>query len=216
MGFPTTRWSLIVASGDRDVARMAWNELAGRYRAPIRAWFACRYGTDRADDLTHAFFVQSIDNNWWARADIERGSFRTYLRMMLHRFGARHGEHSAPLDGSDAAVENVRDGDDPEQAYERAFAQTLVRHAMDRLREQSRGDRLALALLDHVLERGEQGDLKQVANALGLMQNTVSQRLRRMRLQLRESLREEIALLVVDPDRVDDELQGMRETLAGG
>jgi len=214
MGFPTTRWSLLVASGDQAAARQAWDELARRYRAPIHAWFRSRYGADRADDLTHAFFAESIAGDWWARADIDRGSFRTYLRMLLQRFGTRHGERYAIAGGDDQAIAAAAGGETPEHAYERAFAQTLVAHAMDRLRDQSRDDPITMALLLHVVERGEQGDLKQLASALGVLQNTLSQRLRRLKLRLRELLREEFSLLVVDPAQVDVELRLLRDALS--
>jgi len=118
MTFPTTRWSLIVASGDSEDARTAWAELAANYRSAIHVYFRCRFGTDAADDLTSAFFADSIAGGWWARADLDRGSFRTYLRMLLRRFGARHVERVALLQDADRDIERMADAAaDPEAAY---------------------------------------------------------------------------------------------------
>jgi len=182
MSFPTTRWSLIVASGDAVAARTAWSELAERYRAPIHAWFRSRYSAERADDLTSAFFVESIAGEWWARADIERGGFRTYLRTLLRRFGARHGESFAMQDGSSEAIDQLADASgSPEDAYDREFAHVLVGHAMVRLRSESTNDQ-DRDLLPYLLDRGDAGDLKRLASSLGLLHNTLLQRLRRMRL----------------------------------
>lgn len=88
--FPTTRWSLIAGSGDAPDARAAWSELAQAYRPPILAYFRARFGAPAAEDLTQAFFAASIAGAWWSRADSTRGGFRTYLRLLLQRFGARH------------------------------------------------------------------------------------------------------------------------------
>ena len=214
MTFPTTRWSLIVASGDSDDARMAWAELAANYRSAIHVYFRCRFGADAAEDLTSAFFTESIAGGWWARADLDRGSFRTYLRMLLRRFGARHAERVTPMQTADRDVERVADDDaDPEAAYERDFAHTLVERALARLRTEHASEPDAQALMPYLLDRGNQGDLKRLAIELGLAQNTLLQRLRRMRLRLRELLRDEFAQLVADPSSIDAELSIVQQVL---
>ncbi|MBS0456631.1 MAG: hypothetical protein JSS44_04790 [Proteobacteria bacterium] len=213
MGFPETQWSLILASGDAAVARAAWGELATRYRAPIHAWFRCRFGADRADDLTAAFLTASIADGWWARADADRGSFRTYLRVLLTRFGARHAQDLCSQGDADA-LEAIGDPDGgPEAAYERAFAQAVVGRALAALRvEAGDGDDGLWFLL---LERGDPGAVGQLASRLGVSPNVVSQRLRRMKLRLRELLRAEFAALVAAPTAIDAELRCLRGVLEG-
>lgn len=212
MGFPATQWSLVLASGDDAASRAAWNELAERYRGPIHAWFRCRFGADRADDLTGAFFADSIAGGWWARADAERGSFRTYLRMMLTRFGSRHAA-SATFHGDSDALEAIADPDGgPEAAYDRTFAQTVVVRAMAQLRADAGADDDGLWPL--LLEPGDPGAIGQLAARLGVRPNVVSQRLHRLKLRLRALLREEVATLVAEPSAVDGELRCLRAVLA--
>ncbi len=214
MNFPTTRWSLIVASGDSDDARRAWAELAANYRSAIHTYFRCRFGADAAEDLTSSFFTESIAGGWWARADLDRGSFRNYLRMLLRRFGARHVEATASMHASDHDVDRlVDDQASPEAAYDRDFAHALVERALARLRIEHINSPDGEALLPFLLDRGDQGDLKQLAVELGLAQNTLLQRLRRMRLRLRELLRDEFAQLVVDPALIDVELLLIQQAL---
>lgn len=210
MTFPTTRWSLVLASGDHAAARAAWSTLAQRYRAPIHAYFRARHGADQADDLTSAFFAESISGDWWARADIERGSFRTYLRVLLQRFGTQHAQ--SPLPGeSSAGLDDLPDtAADPETCYEREFAHALVERALVRLRSEHGDDE---ALLEFVLERGDQGEIKQLAAQRNVAHNTMIQRLRRLRLRLRELLRDEFAELVADPALVESELAAMQQAL---
>src|SRR5262249_11996408 len=99
---------------------------------------------------------------------------------------------------------------DPETAYDRAFAHAVVERALACLRIDHEHDAV---LLPYVLERGDKGDLKGLAAKLGITQNSLSQRLRRLRLRLRELLREEFANLVADPAQIDDELMVMRRAL---
>jgi hypothetical protein len=214
MNFPTTRWSLIVASGDSEAARTAWAELAANYRSAIHVYFRCRFGADLAEDLTNSFFAESIAGGWWARADLDRGSFRTYLRMLLRRFGTRHVDASACKPASDRDIDRVVDDDGgPEAAYDRDFAHTLVERALVRLRIEGANTPDCEALLPFLLDRGDQGDLKRLAVDLGLAQNTLLQRLRRMRLRLRELLRDEFVQLVVDPALIDTELLMIQKAL---
>jgi len=209
--FPTTRWNLVLASGDPAASRAAWNTLAQRYRAPIHAYFRARYGADQADDLTSAFFAESISGDWWARADVERGSFHTYLRVLLQRFGARHAKTHVPSK-SDSGLDDLPDATaNPESCYDREFAHSLVERALVRLRSEHGDDE---ALLELVLERGDQGRIKQLAAQRSVAHNTLIQRLRRMRMRLRELLREEFADLVTDPSLIDSELATMQQTLS--
>jgi DNA-directed RNA polymerase specialized sigma24 family protein len=208
--FPTTRWSLIAGSAGDD-ARTAWSELARAYRGPIEAYFRARFGANRAEDLTQAFFAASIDGAWWARADAGQGGFRTYLRMLLGRFGARH---AAMLDSSKAAVEpDTLAGDEgPDAAYERQFAHVLVARALARLdADLDAADR---ALLPFLLERGDPGDLKQLAATTGMSADALRQRLHRLRARLRAALHAEVADLAAGATDVDAELRQIHAAIA--
>ena len=213
MGFPTTRWSLIVASGAGADARAAWDELAARYRAPVHAYFRARHGAAQAEDLTQRFFADSIAGGWGARADAARGGFRTFLRVLLQRFGERHVERAAVL--TDEA--DLRRGDDrgPDDAYDRAFARALVARAFARLEAENAGTAHS-ALLPLVLEGGDDGELKRIATATGVAHNTMIQRLRRLRLRFRALMREELAELVDEGGDVDAELRELQRAIAAG
>jgi hypothetical protein len=88
---PTTRWSLIRASGsDHTQAVVVWEELVVAYRPAILTYFKRALPAADAEDLCQSFIADSIDKSWWARADAERGSFRSFLFMMLRRFQGKH------------------------------------------------------------------------------------------------------------------------------
>lgn len=219
MAFPTTRWSLLRAVDDPAQARAAWSELATIYRPAIVAFCAGRFGREQAEDLTQQFFAESIAASWWSRADAELGSFRTYLRVLLVRFGERHGPRFAVSAAGDDAFEpaipdSERDPRNlPEHAYEAAFAAVVIARARAALDDRGGDDPVQRALLSQLLDGSDHGDLKRLAERLGMAENTLAQRLRRLRQAFRDRIRQELADLVADPDRVDDELAALAGVL---
>lgn len=211
--FPTTRWSLIAGSGHAPAARAAWSELAQAYRPPVLAYFRARFGQSAAEDLTQAFFAASIAGAWWSRADPARGSFRTYLRSLLQRFGARHVAESVPAAAGEE-IELVDAGPGPGAAYDRDFARTLVARAMAGVK--SGLDETDCALWPFVLERGEHGELQSLSQMLTVTPESLRQRLHRLRRRLAASMREEVAALTADSECVEEELRAIRDALRGG
>ncbi len=89
--FHTTRWSLILSSlhgstGKAD-ARDSLSQLCRIYWRPIFA-FVCRkgYSVPDAQDLTQDFFVVLFKGDLLARADRDRGRFRSLLLASLQNF----------------------------------------------------------------------------------------------------------------------------------
>ena len=90
-GFPTTRWTLVVAAGgpDRADARSALVSLCENYWYPLYAWLRRRgYPADQAQDLTQEFFIRVLEGRYVDRADPERGRFRSFLLTSLKFFVA--------------------------------------------------------------------------------------------------------------------------------
>jgi len=89
--FVTTRWSVVLAAGQADtaLAREALARLCQTYWYPLYA-YARRRGQSRHDaqDLTQEFFARLLEDNWLARADRERGRFRTFLLTAMKHFMA--------------------------------------------------------------------------------------------------------------------------------
>jgi hypothetical protein len=80
--FPTTRWSQVVAAGDRagPAARDALAELCSAYWYPLYA-FVRRKGhpPDEAADLVQGTFLTLLDRDGLAAVAPERGRFRSFL-----------------------------------------------------------------------------------------------------------------------------------------
>ena len=100
-----------------------------------------------AEDLTQDFFVRFLEGHLDAAADPARGHFRGLLLTALKRFlisseiashakkrggGLQRAEHDDELDRLPA-----RESESPEQAFERAWALTVLEHAFTRLRAEA-------------------------------------------------------------------------------
>src|SRR5262245_56592863 len=114
--FPTTRWSRVVAAGDRDAAGAgeALAELCAAYWFPVYA-FVRRKGHDpeRALDLTQDYFARLLEKGTVAAADPVKGRFRSFLLADCVFFLADRRDHdrarkrgggraALPIDARDA------------------------------------------------------------------------------------------------------------------
>ncbi len=140
--FRTTRWSLVLeARREDDEGARALAELCELYWPPVYAYVRRRgYPAEEAKDRTQSFFCHLLARGDLARAEQERGRFRTYVLTCAQHFLAnareydqaqKRGGGNTPisLDGSDpeSCIDPVdADGLSPEAAYERAWAKALI------------------------------------------------------------------------------------------
>src|SRR5688572_8448641 len=87
--FSTTHWSLVRLAGEADSPRAseALEKLCRAYRLPLYSYIRrLGHGPEDAEDLTQAFFAKLLQRNFWARADREKGRFRSFLLTALRHF----------------------------------------------------------------------------------------------------------------------------------
>lgn len=209
--FPTTRWTLIAHStgdGSSD-AREAFGELCGAYWYPLFAYLR-RKGepADRAADLVQGLFVSLLQRESLDTVDRERGKFRTWLITALqnhasdvrdHERALKRGGGAAhfPLDVEDAEGRYLRepaDVTDPQALFDRAWAEEVLRQALDRVRDEyrDRGRASTFELLSPTLE-GEELDREGVCHALRLSPVALRVAIHRLRGRYREQVLAEVA-----------------------
>lgn len=223
--FHTTRWSVVVnAGGEGANARDALADLCRLYRPPVLAYVRARFREPDAEDITQAFFAHILERRLPARADRERGRFRSYLLTSLKHFVAGERERAAALRRGgglkavpDSALELIADTDPgPEQAFEREWAHTVLRDAMQQLEAETkragRGE-LFTRLRPFLVEDPEEGDYDEIARAMGVRRNTLAVAVHRLRARLQEIVREIVADTADDPAEIDEELRSMRRML---
>src|SRR6185503_10297876 len=79
--FRTTRWTLVSrAKLNSPEGRTALSELCRAYYEPVVTFLRCELrDAEAARDLAHEFFAEVLSGGAIARADKERGRFRSYL-----------------------------------------------------------------------------------------------------------------------------------------
>ena len=232
--FATTRWSVVAAAGpesDERTRRAALSALCETYWYPVYA-FARRKGNavEDARDLVQAFFTKLLERSDLSRADAARGRFRSYLLGCFSHFAANEWDHARTQKRGagqvgfslDEEIAEGRydaepvDGDDPERAFARTWARTLLEEVVVRLRnEYEEGGKAEM--FDH-LKPALSGDddaqsYREIADALGTTEGAVKVAAHRLRKRFGEILRREIADTVNDPADVEEELRGMFEAL---
>jgi DNA-directed RNA polymerase specialized sigma24 family protein len=221
--FNTTRWTIVIDAGKTSgpECRTALEILCRAYWEPLNA-YVCRSGRSREDaqDITQAFFEHLLANNLPSRADPQIGRFRTFLLTSLRNFmltrhrdatrQKRGGLISEHLSIDELAEILPAEGESPETAYERKWAQTLVNISLDELaRQQSdSGNHARFSLLRPILlDSADSAALQaRLVTEHGMTDGSIRTTLSRLRSRFREIVRQEVARLVDDPAEVDDEL----------
>lgn len=225
--FQTTRWSVVLeARAGSEESRRALELLCRTYRAPVVAFLRGRGSSNEdAEDLAQAFFTRFIERDFHAQADPARGRFRSFLLTSLKHFldDAREREQALKRGGRvqwqslDDGAELAGARETPEQAFERAWAQAALRAAMRRLQaETSAAGKAALfaQLCEFLIERPDESEYQRIAETLNLRRNTLAVAVHRLRVRLRELVREELADTATDARELDREMHELRQSLA--
>lgn len=219
--FATTRWALVAEAGAEQQEALA--DLCHTYWPPVYAYLR-RSGASPADaqDLTQEFFSRLLAREFFARADRERGRFRTFLLCSLQNFlRDEHARAQAEKRGAGRVVSldqlaaeqayqaEPLDTATAETLFERRWALTLLEGVLARLEgEFNRGARPELfAELRQRLWGGTRGEpAHALAARFGLGESAIHVMLHRLRARFRELLRAEIGELVNSPAEIDDEI----------
>jgi RNA polymerase sigma-70 factor (ECF subfamily) len=219
----------VVAAGDRDApqAREALAALFSAYWYPLYAYVRHRgHSPEQAQDLTQDFFAYVLERDLLAKADPDRGRFRSFLRAVCARYLAdRHDRQNAqkrgggrtdlPIDTLDAEDRYAREPSHdltPERIFDRTWALTLLGRVLDHLRREydDAGRPAAFEELCVVLTRGpESVPYGTIAGRLGISEGAVRVAVHRLRRRYGVLLRQEIAATVDDPAEVDDEIRAL-------
>jgi DNA-directed RNA polymerase specialized sigma24 family protein len=229
--FPDTSWGLVQAAATRDSsARDAFATLCARYWLPIYAVLRRQgHGASDAEDLTQGFFLHLIDGGAVARADPERGRFRSFLHGALVRFLASDREREvAQKRGGDrlfvpfdaAIVETQWSDDDASTSlqlhFDRRWARALVGNVLARLADEHAacGEDEVFAALQPTLQGANAPAYAELAARLGRNEGAIKTAVHRLRRRFRDLLRAEVAATVASDAEIDDELAYLRDVLA--
>lgn len=225
--FVTTRWSLVLrASQAEPAARAALEELCRLYHPAVLA-FLRRNGQTReaAEDQAQQFFAELLQARSYEQADPERGRFRNYLLTLLRRSLGHERERAQALkrgggqaSGSEGEfeLERLTADDSPDRAFARGWALSVLDRAQQRL-----GDEMDVAgrsklyrdLREFLAETPDGDDYRRVAELHAMRPNTVAVAVHRLRLRLRELVREELSETVDGSEQLEQEMEAWRAAL---
>jgi RNA polymerase sigma-70 factor (ECF subfamily) len=229
--FPeATHWSLVLAAGGTgEPARQALARLCEAYWPVVYAFVRRRVPAEHdAQDLTQEFFTRFIERNACAKADPQRGRFRSFLMTSVSNFLATEHEHAHALkrgggrtpfriefDGLERTWSLAADpAATPEALFDRKWALALLAHVVEKLGHEfeKTGKSLEFAILKPCLGGAPDGaGHRELARALGVSEAAARATLSRFRRRYRELLRREIAQTLAAPteEAIDEELRAL-------
>jgi RNA polymerase sigma factor (sigma-70 family) len=235
--FNTTHWTIVLACGDEGDSERANEALASLFQTywyPLYAYVR-RHGYDEHDakDLVQSFCLHLQEKHALAKADRQRGKFRTFLLSSLQNFLGHERERSRAqkrgggqelirLDAEEAdaryRLEPVH-STTPETIFEKRWARALLEQTVSDLRADfiTRGkERLFDGLSPFLTSDSHETSYKSAADQLGLPLSAIKTTVHRLRRDYRAKLREEIGRTVSSPEEIDEELLYLRKVLASG
>jgi len=225
--FTTTHWSVVLTAGQTDSpqANEALEKLCRTYWYPLYVYVR-RQGNspEDAQDLTQIFFSRLLEKNYFAKANRDRGKFRTFLLRSLKNFLVNEWKRAVRLKRGggveflsiDANVAEDRyatepaNESNPDAAYEQRWAVTLIEQVLTALRQEFNAAdkaRLFEGLKGFTWGDKSTASYAEIAGQLNLTEGTVKVAVHRLRQRFRELLRAEVAHTVARPEDVDDELR---------
>ena len=232
--FATTHWSVVLSAGQANSshASESLEKLCRGYWPPLYSYVRRQgFGPEDAQDFTQAFFAKLLEKNFWARADRQKGRFRSVLLTALRQFLAdeRDRVRTAKRGGRFSFVSFDEQAGEPhfmedlgpnlsgEQQFDRQWASTVLEQARNKLRHECVASGKA-GLYDRVslVDGRNEGSVTYavVAQELGMSVSAIKSAVSRLRERYGELVREEVAHTVSSPAEIDAEVRHLLAVIA--
>jgi RNA polymerase sigma factor (sigma-70 family) len=236
--FPSTHWSMVFAAGrseaEPQTAEAALAELCQVYWAPLYGFVRSRGHTVHdAQDLTQSFFAYLLEHKVYARANRQKGRFRSFLLASLKNFLADAADRERTLKRGGAQIllplheEQAREAEslfqthsgmsNGDRLFDRSWAEALVAAALERLSADYK--REAREQLFNELRMFIAGGADppptyaELTDRLGVTESTLRSHVTRLRARYRQALRTEVRRTVDSEKQVDQELRELLHVL---
>ena len=230
--FATTHWSVVISAGAQASpgAPEAIEKLCRIYWRPV-FHFARRqgYSPHDAQDITQSFFAKLLEKNFWARADRQKGRFRTFLLNALTQFMSDQRDHArAAKRGGGMPLISLDDITleekipvvhelSPEQLFDKSWATTILDQARSSLRAEcaAAGKTELFESLEIVGRTGANSlTYAQLAARLNMSTGAAKTAVSRLRDRYAQLVENEIAQTLADPSQLSDEIDYLRSILS--
>ena len=217
-----------------QIAEAALAELCRGYWAPLYAFVRSRGHTVHdAQDLTQSFFAYLLEHRVYARANRQKGRFRSFLLASLKNFLADAADRERTLKRGGAHVflplheEQAKEAEslfqthsgmsNEDRLFDRSWAEALVATALERLSaDYKREDKEQLFKELRIFISGGADPVPtyaELTDRLGITKSTLRSHVTRLRARYREALRSEVRRTVDSEQQVDQELRELLHVL---
>jgi RNA polymerase sigma factor (sigma-70 family) len=231
--FATTRWTVVLQAGGAlsPGSQSALAQLCRTYWFPLYSFLRRRGLTQHdAEDLVQSFFAFLMEKDVIARADRERGRFRTFLLSALQNFQSneraktnsqKRGGRTTIVSFDELQAEARYQSEpatnlSPERLFEQKWAASLLEQVLLTLRQEyALAGKSALFEAIRGLLWGGRGDVSYAAigQQLGMSEGAIKVSVHRLRLRFKECLQNEVAQTVGTAAEVEDELRHLLAAL---
>ncbi len=225
--FKHTPWTIVLAAAGTSTpaSREALEQLCRAYWPPVFAHLRMKgYALHHAEDLAQEFFLRLIKGNSFAEVAPHKGRFRNFLLASLKHFLINEWkrERTQKRGGGAALVDmdtvdpallaacEPHSGENPEKAYDKRWALTLLARVRSRMQKEydaagqlDRHD----ALKGYLADGEEPASYADTACRLGISEAAAKSAIYKMRQRFGQLLRAEIARTVPTDEDVEDELR---------
>ncbi len=226
--FPETRWTLVLRAGRAGSAEpRALEELLSLYWRPVWVYLRARGASaEDAEELTQELFAELFAGSAPLNVGADRGRFRSWLKACATHHHLRWLESGRALkrgggarfiEMDTALLERLPDtGADPDAAFDRAWAASVMDRALSRLRaEYDTGERVGdLALLERFFGAAEAPPYREAARESGMSLPQLKAFVHRGRVRFRELVAEEVRDTVGSAADGDAEVAALFQALS--
>ena len=227
--FATTRWTIVVAAGQRSApeADRALEDLCSVYWYPLYVYVRSQgFSKQDAEDLTQGFFARFLKRNYLEGLSAAKGKFRAFLLAALKHFMLNERDRNSrqKRGGGNLPLSlDWRNADEryqieqatalsPDKLYDRTWAILLLEQVLQRLENESTSETnatLYTKLRPFLMVGKSEIPYSQVATELGWSEGALRVAVHRLRRRYRELLRLEISQTLADPAQVEEEMQAL-------
>ena len=222
------------SQAEPKMAEAALAELCQVYWAPLYGFVRARgHAVHDAQDLTQSFFAYVLEHKVYARADRQKGKFRSFLLASLKNFLADAADrertlkrggaqiflplHEAQAQEAESLFQTHSGIGNEDWLFYRSWAEALVAAALDRLSgDYKREGKEQLFNELRMFVAGGAGlppTYAELTNRLEIAESTLRAHVTRLRARYREALRAEVRRTVDSEKQVDQELRELLHVL---
>jgi len=222
------------SEAEPQMAGVALADLCRSYWAPLYGFVRSRGHTVHdAQDLTQSFFAYVLEHKVYARANRQKGRFRSFLLASLKNFLADAADRERTLKRGGAHVflplheEQAKEAEslfqthsgmsNEDRLFDRSWAEALVATALERLSadyKREAKEQLFKELRTFIAGGAEPlPTYAELTDRLGITESTLRSHVTRLRARYREALRTEVRRTVDSEQQVDQELRELLHVL---